>query len=193
MAAAAVALITASLLILLGAIYLVSARNTFARQTETLARQWAHIDGELRRRHDMAQALLDTATTPVPEIVGTEMVQRLVSALRLATQQSERPAERGRAEQTLDGALSTFLELTRNYPQLRAYEPFRQLSGHLVECQHGLFVDVQTYNTNVKAYNNRFDRLPSRLMRNGFGKAHPFEVNVRQLRPCCGHADHAEL
>lgn len=193
MAAAAVALVTASLLILSGAIYLVSARNTFARQIETLARQWAHIDGELRRRHNMVQALLDAATTPVPEIVGTEMAQRLVSALRLATQQSEGPAERGRAEQTLDGALSTFLELAGNYPQLRAYEPFQQLSGHLVECQHGLFIDVRTYNANVKAYNSRFDRLPSRLMQDGFGKAHSFEINVRRLKPCRANADHAGL
>lgn len=193
MAAAAVALVIAPLLVLLGAIYLVSARNTFARQTEALARQWAHIDGELRRRHDMVQALLDVATTPVPEIVGTEMVHRLVSALQLATPQSEGPAERGRAEQTLDGALSTFLELAGNYPQLRAYEPFQQLSGHLVECQHGLFIDIRTYNVNVKAYNSRFDRLPSRLMQDGFGKAHTFEVNVRQLRPCRDHANHAGL
>ncbi|MGH3435046.1 MAG: LemA family protein [Sciscionella sp.] len=183
MTAVIIVLVVIVVIILLIAIYLVSAKNTFARQDNTVQESWRQIDVELQRRHDVIENLVQTIAQQVGNITETEAVKQVVSARYQAMQvHGQGPAMQSQAEQTLNGALNNFFQVTENYPQLQGNDAYRQLREQLVECEDRIAAGRRFYNGNVKAYNTRFDTFPASMLKGGHQKAQYFEVDDPQVR-----------
>lgn len=170
------------LLVLLVMIYRACARNTFTRQAESLATSWAEVDAELRRRRELGENL-HAVVVRAGVAPGTAALAQLGFAARQAAgHRDESPMARSQAEQTLTGALSHVLHGAASRPLLAADATYQRLCGDLVSCEERLAIACCAYNGKVAAYNARFDRLPSRLLRGAHRKAQRFEFVVPASR-----------
>ncbi|MDX5741592.1 LemA family protein, partial [Clostridioides difficile] len=79
------------------------------------------------------------------------------------------PEEQAEANDELSGALSRFLVVVENYPELKADANFRQLLDELSGTETSLSVARQDYNTVVSDYNKKVKRMPGSIVASMFG------------------------
>jgi LemA protein len=141
---------------------------------------WADIDAQLKRRHDLVPALVETVKG-----YATYEKQTLedVIARRGAAVQSEAGGATGaevvRLENLLAGSLKSLFVLAEAYPELRASERFGQLQQQLVEIEDALQHARRYYNAVVRDFNTARQRFPNLLVARpfGFGKRRYFELD----------------
>lgn len=157
------------------AVYRASARNTFVRQAKLIEESWRGIDAELRERHELVRSLIGVLAGRAGYVAGQ---QGALTQLAAATAHAARASGQGalaqsRAEQNLTGALWHLVRVLPPDPQ-RPDSAYRQLGGGIAEREHRIAAAGRLHNGRVTAYNRRFDRLPSRLMRGTALRANPF-------------------
>lgn len=132
---------------------------------------WADIDAQLKRRHDLVPALVETVKGYAAHERGTleEVVSRRSEAVRA---ESEPPdADRALHENRLAGALKGLFALAEAYPELRASERFGQLQEQLVQIEDALQNARRYYNAVVRDLNTALHRFPDLLVGRGLGFA----------------------
>lgn len=141
---------------------------------------WADIDAQLKRRHDLVPALVETVKGYASHERQTlrEVVERRSRAA--GHEGSERPdREIQRTENLLSGALRQLFALAEAYPQLRASERFGQLQDQLVEIEEALQNARRYYNAVVRDLNTQVQRFPDLVVARatGFGQREFFELD----------------
>jgi LemA protein len=127
---------------------------------------WADIDVQLKRRHDLVPNLVETVKGYATHERGT--LEAVIDA-RARAMSAQGPAERGRAEGELSGALKSLFALAESYPQLRATENFSQLQGSLAQIEDAIQNARRYYNAVVRDLNTRIQVFPSNLVALSFG------------------------
>ncbi|HSJ15318.1 MAG TPA: LemA family protein [Longimicrobiales bacterium] len=127
---------------------------------------WADIDVQLKRRYDLIPNLVETVKGYAAHERGT--LEAVIDA-RSRAMSAVGPAEKGRAEGELAGALKSLFALAENYPQLRAAENFGQLQGSLGQIEDAIQNARRYYNAVVRDYNTRLQQFPSNLVALSFG------------------------
>ncbi|MFA5809519.1 MAG: LemA family protein, partial [Thermoleophilia bacterium] len=91
--------------------------NSLVRQRNKVDNSWKQIDVQLKRRHDLIPNLVEV----VKDYMSYEKeVLENVTKARSQAMQASGPAEAGKAENMLSGALKSLFAVAENYPDLKA-------------------------------------------------------------------------
>jgi len=139
---------------------------------------WADIDAQLKRRHDLVPALVETVKGYAAHERTTleEVTERRAAAQRDV---SGPDATAQRAENGLAGALRGLFALSEAYPELRASERFGKLQGQLATVENALQDARRYYNAVVRDLNTAVASFPTLIVAGalGFGAREFFELD----------------
>jgi LemA protein len=161
-----VALILVLALLLGLAGLLVGIYNGLVRKRNLVQEGWSGIDVQLKRRADLIPNLVETVKGYASH--EREALDR-VTQLRAESMKAQAPAEKGRVEGMLSGALGNLLAVAENYPDLKASQNFIELQGSLSEVEEQIQFARRYYNGAVRDLNIAVESFPSNLVANAFG------------------------
>jgi LemA protein len=135
----------------------------------------SQIDVQLRRRHDLIPALVETVRGYMEHERGT--LQAVIQARAQAMQATEGFELDGRhtvralamATASLDGALRALLARVEAYPDLKASAVMQNLQEELVSTENRVAFARQAFNDAVMRMNERVATFPSNLVARIFG------------------------
>ena len=139
--------------------------NRLVRLRNLVREAWSGIDVQLKRRHDLVPALVESVRGHARfEGAVLEQVTRL---------RAERPASRALqdGENALADQVRGLLAVAEAYPELRAGESFLALQTQLAEVEDHLQMARRYYNGTVRDHNIAVESFPSNLVARLFGVA----------------------
>lgn len=146
--------------------WLVGIYNGLVRKRNLVQEGWSGIDVQLKRRADLIPNLVET-------VKGYASHERAaldrVTELRAESMKAQAPAEKGRVEGMLSGALGNLLAVAENYPDLKASQNFIELQGSLADVEEQIQFARRYYNGAVRDLNIAVESFPSNLVANAFG------------------------
>jgi LemA protein len=156
---------------------LISIYNSLVRSRNQVDNAWAQIDVQLKRRHDLIPNLVETAKGYMRH--ERETFEAITNA-RSAAMGAKTVSETAQTEGRLGEALSKFLLVVENYPELRANQNFLALQEELTSTENKIAFARQNYNDQVLFYNNRTQMFPSNVVAGmfAFTKRDFFEVQT---------------
>lgn len=179
-------MIVIGLLIVLGiivvvAVMVVGIYNALVRLRNQVDNAWSQIDVQLKRRHDLIPNLVETAKGYMEHERGTF---EAITEARSRAMGANGPAEAGQAEGMLSDALSKFMLVVENYPDLKANQNFLSLQETLTSTENKIAFARQGYNDQVLFYNNKIEMFPSNIVAGSFNftKRDFFEIENEEER-----------
>ncbi|MGI6621279.1 MAG: LemA family protein [Bacillota bacterium] len=167
-------LVVLGLVVVIGA-WLVSTYNGLVKQSEAIDGQWAQVENQLQRRHDLIPNLVATVKGYAQH---EEEVFTAIADARARLNQAVTPEERTAASNEIESALARLLVIVENYPELKADAQFIRLMDELSGTETRIAVERLRFNEQVRVYNTRIKQFPAvviaRLM--GFGPRTYFEM-----------------
>ena len=144
---------------------LVALRNDFKNQ-------FAQIDVQLKRRHDLIPNLVETAKGYMAHERGTldEVVAARNGAVAARQLAATDPTDAGAiqkvaaAEGVLTQSLGRLFAVAEAYPNLKANETMLQLQNELTETENRISLARQAYNESVRNYNTQREIFPNSLL-----------------------------
>jgi LemA protein len=151
---------------------LVALRNDFKNQ-------FAQIDVQLKRRHDLIPNLVETAKGYMAHERGTldEVVAARNGAVAARQQAATDPTDAGAiqkvaaAEGVLTQSLGRLFAVAEAYPNLKANETMLQLQNELTETENRISLARQAYNESVRNYNTQREIFPNSILAGMFNFA----------------------
>ena len=186
-----------ALLIVLGvlvvvALFLVSAYNRLVQLRNRFRNAFAQIDVQLKRRYDLIPNLVETAKGYMKHERETleaviQARNQAVAANKAAAQNPGNPEAMralAGAEGTLGGVLGRLFALSEAYPDLKANQNMLQLSEELTSTENKVAFARQAYNDSVMTYNTAREVFPTVLVAGmfGFQRAELFEIKEEGQR-----------
>jgi LemA protein len=155
--------------------------NGLVRLRNQVKNAWSQIDVQLKRRHDLIPNLVETAKGYMKH--ERETLESITKARNLAVQ-AQGPAAQGKAEGQLNEAISRFLVVVENYPDLKASQNFLALQEELTTTENKVGFARQFYNDQVQQFNTRIESVPTNIIANmfNFKQAEFFEIEVAAER-----------
>ncbi|MFA5023058.1 MAG: LemA family protein [Candidatus Paceibacterota bacterium] len=135
--------------------------NGFVRLVTQTKEAWADIDVQLKRRYDLIPNLVEAVKGYAAHESG---VFEKVTEARANALNAQGPAEKGKAEDALSGALKSVFAVAEAYPQLRAVESFTSLQTELSDTENKIQAARRFYNGNVRDLNIKVDTFPSNII-----------------------------
>ena len=158
---------------------LVALRNEFKNQ-------FAQIDVQLKRRHDLIPNLVETAKGYMAHERGTldEVVAARNGAAAARQQAATDPTDAAAvqkiaaAEGVLTQSLGRLFAVAEAYPDLKANQTMLQLQGELTETENRVSLARQAYNESVRNYNTQREIFPNSIVAGmfNFAPASLFEI-----------------
>jgi len=144
---------------------LVTLRNDFKNQ-------YAQIDVQLKRRHDLIPNLVETAKGYMAHERGTldEVVAARNGAVSARQQAAVDPTDAAAvqkvaaAEGVLTQSLGRLFAVAEAYPNLKANETMLQLQNQLTDTENQVSLSRQAYNDSVRNYNTQREIFPNSLI-----------------------------
>ncbi|MGE5296805.1 MAG: LemA family protein [Solirubrobacterales bacterium] len=122
---------------------------------------WAQIDVQLKRRHDLIPNLVETAKGYMKH--ERETFESITKA-RSEAMGAKSVSEVAKTEGQLADALSKFMLVVENYPELKANQNFLALQEELTSTENKIAFSRQNYNDQVLFYNNKIQMFPSNVV-----------------------------
>ena len=175
------ALIVVAVVLALLIIFVVGIFNALVRLRNQVGNAWSQIDVQLKRRHDLIPNLVETAKGYMKHERGT--FEEITKA-RSQAMGARSVAESSKAEGALGEALSKFMLVVENYPDLKANQNFLSLQEELASTENKIAFARQGYNDQVLFFNNKIQMFPSSIVANmfNFSKRDFFEIEVAAER-----------
>jgi LemA protein len=144
---------------------LVALRNEFKNQ-------FAQIDVQLKRRHDLIPNLVETAKGYMAHERGTldEVIAARNGAVAARQQAATDPTDAGAvqkvvaAEGALTQSLGRLFAVAEAYPNLKANETMLQLQNELTDTENRISQARQAYNESVRIYNTQREIFPNSIL-----------------------------
>lgn len=157
------------LVILLAAVaFFVGIYNSLVQLRNRVKNAWSQIDVQLKRRHDLIPNLVETAKGYMQH--ERETLTAITDA-RSRAMGADNIGAKSSAETQLSGALSKFMLVVENYPDLKANQNFLALQEELTSTENKLAFSRQSYNDQVLFYNNKIEMFPSNIIAGMFNFA----------------------
>ena len=168
-------LIIAVVILILLIIFLIGLYNTLIRLRNQVDNAWSQIDVQLKRRHDLIPNLVETAKGYMQHERGTF---EAITQARSQAMGAKSVSEASKAEGALAEALSKFMLVVENYPDLKANQNFLSVQEELTSTENKISFARQSYNDQVLFFNNKIQMFPSNIVANmfNFGKRDFFEL-----------------
>ena len=141
--------------------WVVGMYNGLVRLRMQVKNAWSQIDVQLKRRHDLIPNLVETAKGYMKH--ERETFEAITKA-RSAAMGAKSVSEATRTEGQLTEALSKFMLVVENYPELKANQNFLALQEELASTENKIAFARQNYNDQVLFYNNRIQMFPSNVV-----------------------------
>ena len=124
-------------------LWVVGMYNGLVRLRNQVKNAWSQIDVQLKRRHDLIPNLIETAKGYMKHERDT-----LDSVTKARTQAVEAKgvANQAKAEGELNNAISRFMLVVENYPDLKASQNFLSLQEELASTDNKVGFSRQFYN-----------------------------------------------
>ena len=155
--------------------------NSLVRLRNQVKNAWSQIDVQLKRRHDLIPNLVETAKGYMKH--ERETLDSITKARSHAVEASG-VANQAKAEGELSGALSRFMLVVENYPDLKANQNFLALQEELTSTENKVGFARQAYNDQVQSFNIKIESVPSNIIAAmfNFKQAEFFEIEVQAER-----------
>lgn len=155
--------------------------NGLVRLRNQVKNAWSQIDVQLKRRHDLIPNLVETAKGYMKH--ERETLEGITNARSHATQASG-VANQAKAEGELSGALSRFMLVVENYPDLKANQNFLSLQEELSSTENKVSFARQFYNDQVQTFNTKIESVPTNIIAGmfNFKTAEFFEIETAAER-----------
>jgi len=169
------ALIVVAVIVVLLIIFVIGVYNALIRLRNQVDNSWSQIDVQLKRRHDLIPNLVETAKGYMKH--ERETFEAITKA-RSQAMGAKTVSEASKAEGTLGEALSKFMLVVENYPDLKANQNFLAVQEELTSTENKISFARQSYNDQVLFFNNKIQMFPSNIVANtfNFGKRDFFEL-----------------
>lgn len=155
--------------------------NRFIRLRNQLREGWSGIDVQLKRRHDLVPALVES----VKGFRDHEKdVLEAVVRERTEAQGAKDASSATEPEAALSRDLGKIIAITESYPEIQSSKHFLQLMRELVEIEETLQYARRYYNGSVRNWNNLVETFPSRIIAgiSRFTPASFFEIDQASER-----------
>lgn len=151
--------------------------NGLVRLRNQVKNAWSQIDVQLKRRHDLIPNLVETAKGYMKH--ERETLESITQARSHAVEASG-VADRAKAEGELNNALSRFMLVVENYPDLKASQNFLSLQEELSSTENKVGFARQFYNDQVQTFNIKIESVPSNIIAGmfNFKQAEFFEIET---------------
>jgi len=168
-------IIVAILLIII--FWIVAMYNGLVRLRNQVKNAWSQIDVQLKRRHDLIPNLVETAKGYMKH--ERETLDSITKARSQAVEASG-VADQAKAEGELNNALSRFMLVVENYPDLKASQNFLSLQEELSSTENKVSFARQFYNDQVQTFNIKIESVPSNIIAGmfNFKQAEFFEIEA---------------
>jgi len=155
--------------------------NALVRLRNQVDNGWSQIDVQLKRRHDLIPNLVETAKGYMKHERGTF---EAITEARSKAMGAGNVADASKAEGMLGEALSKFMLVVENYPDLKANQNFLALQEELTSTENKISFARQSYNDQVLGFNNKTQMFPSNIIAGmfSFTKRDFFEIEVAAER-----------
>src|SRR4030042_4419668 len=124
--------------------------NSLVRLKNEMKNAWAQIDVQLKRRHDLIPNLVETAKGYMKH--ERETFEKITEA-RSRAMGAKSVADAAKAESALTGALSKFMLVVENYPELKANQNFLALQETPTSTENKISFARQSYKDKVLGFN----------------------------------------
>lgn len=146
--------------------YLLITKNSIVKSHEEVLEKSSDIEIVLERRADLIPNLVNTVkgyASHEEKIIAnvTEARQHLLSAGSMT--------DKATADAELTKALDALLVVVENYPELKANENFINLQDELAGSENRIANARNSYNSAVKEYNTKIQKIPASLVAKMFG------------------------
>ena len=139
--------------------------NSLVRLRNQVDNSWSQIDVQLKRRHDLIPNLVETAKGYMEHERGTF---ESITKARSQAMGAGSVSDASRAEGALGEALSKFMLVVENYPDLKANQNFLSIQEELSSTENKIAFARQSYNDQVLFFNNKTQVFPSSIIANTF-------------------------
>lgn len=155
--------------------------NGLVRLRNQVKNAWSQIDVQLKRRHDLIPNLVETAKGYMKH--ERETLENITKARSQAVDASG-VANQAKAEGELSNALSRFMLVVENYPDLKASQNFMSLQEELSSTENKVAFARQFYNDQVQTFNTKIESVPTNIIANmfNFKQAEFFEIETAAER-----------
>jgi len=176
-----IALIIVGIVIVLLILFVIGIYNALIRLRNQVDNSWSQIDVQLKRRHDLIPNLVETAKGYMKHERGTF---EAITEARSRAMGAKTVTEAAKAEGSLGEALSKFMLVVENYPDLKANQNFLAVQEELTSTENKISFARQSYNDQVLFFNNKIQMFPSNIVANmfNFGKRDFFEIEAAAER-----------
>jgi len=178
---ALIVLVVFFVILVLLVLFVIGVYNALVGLRNQVNNAWSQIDVQLKRRHDLIPNLVETAKGYMKHERGT--LEAITNA-RAQAMGAKSVAEASKAEGALGEALSKFLLVVENYPDLKANQNFLAVQEELSSTENKIAFARQAYNDQVLFFNNKIQMFPSNIVAGAFsfGKRDFFEVSAAAER-----------
>jgi LemA protein len=159
-------LIIVIVLLVLIALFLISAYNRLVRLRNNRENAFADIDVQLRQRHDLIPTLVDTVKGYMKheKDLLTEVTNARANAMNAGSIN-----EKIAAESQLSSALGGIKVAVEAYPDLKANQNFLNLQEEISDVENKLAAVRRFFNSATKELNVSVESFPSNLVAGMFG------------------------
>lgn len=149
--------------------------NSMVEKQEAVDGAWAQVQNVYQRRMDLIPNLVETVKGVANFEKGT--LEAVVQARAEATKTTinagdltpEKVAQFQKAQEGLTGALSKFMSIVENYPDLKATQNFTELQAQLEGTENRITVERMKFNEVVQDYNTYIRKFPNNMTSGMFG------------------------
>ena len=163
-----VPLIVIAAIVVLLIIFIIGIYNALVRLRNQVDNSWSQIDVQLKRRHDLIPNLVETAKGYMQHERGTF---EAITEARSRAMGANSVSDASKAEGALGEALSKFMLVVENYPDLKANQNFLGVQEELTGTENKISFARQSYNDQVLFFNNKTQMFPSNIIANMFNFA----------------------
>ncbi|MCK4913078.1 MAG: LemA family protein [Planctomycetes bacterium] len=168
-------LIITAIIVVLLILSIIGIYNALVQLRNQVDNSWSQIDVQLKRRYDLIPNLIETAKGYMQH--ERETFEAITKA-RSEAMGAKNVADTAKAEGALGQALSNFMLVVENYPDLKANQNFLALQEELTGTENRISFSRQSYNDQVLFFNNKIQMFPSSIIAGmfNFGKRDFFEI-----------------
>jgi len=174
-------LVIIGIIVVLLILFVISIYNSLVGLRNQVDNSWSQIDVQLKRRHDLIPNLVETAKGYMQHERGTF---EAITNARSQAMSARTVSEAAKAEGALGQALSQFLLVVENYPELKANQNFLAVQEELSSTENKISFARQNYNDQVLYFNNKTQMFPSSVIASmfNFTKRDFFELEATTER-----------
>jgi LemA protein len=151
--------------------------NTMVEKDEAVKGKWAQVQNQYQRRMDLIPNLVETVKGMANFEKSTleAVIQARAEATKVTIDANdlspEKVAQFQKAQEGLTGALSKFMTIVEQYPDLKATQGFKDLMTDLEGTENRIAVARMEFNEAVQDYNTYIRKFPNNMTAGMFGFA----------------------